>query len=184
MIAVDIVLQPDDKVFEQLLNMQNKLISQKQPFDFNKGYYPHISLAMLTIQEDQIGSLKNTLPIFTDTLKTCGFKNMKLPGGEKACGLEIENTKSLTELQQQIIQIAKTYHQGKLSDEIFYDKPNKFTLEYVEKYLRIKENPQNFHQHITLGLGHLQTEDYQELEFIAKIKLFQLGNYCTCRKPL
>lgn len=190
-IAIDVVLLPAIEMInksieinrELLKNNENKIILDKEKC------LPHISLCMGCIEEDKIPEINNILDEISKefsqfNLEAIDLKPDIIPTGKKVSGLHIKNQEDLQKLHETIMKKLWNYlsYDVEISMLFNLDEVEEVTLYWIKNYANHYHKPSLFHPHITVGFG--ETNKFSmPIKFNSnKIALFQLGNYCTCRK--
>ena len=187
MIAVDVVLRPSEEVNLMCKEKNKELTNRSISFDES---IPHISLAMGVIKLDEIEGVKKKLNEISMkylplNLKINKIYTKKVSNGESVSGFGIENFNELQSLHEEILNELKEYFSEEVENNMLVnpDEVKESTLGIIKNFYR-DSGFKNFFPHITLGVGELKEEEL-DIEFgVSKLSLFQLGNYCTCRKFL
>jgi len=192
-IAVDVVLLPDERMSEIVIEANRQLVgefSDEIVLD-KENALPHISLAMGCIENNDIGTVEKLLNEITAThlvprkLKAVCIEVTKSLSGQEVSSFKIENTAELQRLHEEISNKLEPYMSWQVTADMLYEPVNitETTLRWIEDY-RNKSSFANFRPHITIGYGRTQ-EPKLPLEFdISALALCHLGNHCTCRKTL
>lgn len=190
-IAVDIVLLPPEPIIEQIIKLNSKLqLSDSHNLFMNKlSCVPHLSIAMAGIQEEDINeittSLQSALLSTAYTIQVTGLISKMNPREQVEYSLAIEKNDKLQKLHQIAIEILNKYHNFNITHHSFVTPPQiqAPTIQWVQKYAETSAF-EKFNPHITVGFGHL-SEKIGPFQFTSStIALFQLGDYCTCKKLL
>ncbi len=190
--AVDIVLLPPGEIMSKAIDLNRELIRKNVPkIELNiENCIPHISLSMGVLKEIDREEFANELVSIAGKIKPLmlrcsGVYSVEIPGGENVSGIAIENSEELYNLHYEVMELSGRYLTGDATlDECYFPPPvEEITLQFINNY---RERPAygNFSPHITLGVGELTDPGFTD-EFTASVlALFQLGNYCTCRRKM
>lgn len=190
--AVDIVLLPPDDLISKSIELNRKLILKNTPkIKLNrKDCLPHISLSMGVLNESERELFIEKLKIRAQdhkpfSLKSTGIYTVEIPGGEKVAGIAIEKSKELYTLHTDMMEMSEKYlTNNAIIDDVYTPPPaEEVTLHFINNYPD-KSAYENFHPHITLGVGEMEDPEFTPEFTVTDLALFHLGNYCTCRKPL
>lgn len=191
-IAVDVVLLPSDEMTDYAIEVNRGLL---KTFD-NKiildreNCLPHISLAMGCIDEKDIPDIEK---ILRDIAKQHSFRELRvvdiyaetIPTGKKVSGFEIEKTKELQLLHEEVMQRLTPYFTYDVTTAMLFSPPEveQATLFWIKNYPE-KSSFENFSPHITIGFGETDKVKVPIKFAASKLALCHLGNHCTCRKVL
>ena len=191
-LAVDLVLLPSSEWVNKLIAINKQLVDfDKQKINLNNSdCLPHLSLAMGVIKDNEMVSVQN---ILQDLAKDFLPLDISLDGvyentndyGEICSCLNVSNGSKLSVLHEKIVEKFDFCMMREVKKEMFYQSHeiNLVTINWVQNFLD-NASFNNFHPHITLGLGKIDFE-WEPLPLkINTLACFQLGNYCTCRKEL
>ncbi|WOF15916.1 hypothetical protein F1737_03995 [Methanoplanus sp. FWC-SCC4] len=196
--AIDIVFLPPENIMDLSISINktlNSLTKESELILDKKGCLPHISVAMGSIKESDLVSLKDDLkkisdrylPYFASIEK---FAVVMTSANEKVSGIDLNKDNRIIEIQNDIASALLKYHTGNITEEMVYNNNNpvsQFTLEYSSDYLQ-KSTGENYSPHITLGNGDVsKLNPCPGLPFrftCNKIAVCHLGNNCTCPKIL
>lgn len=190
-IAVDVALLPPEELRDLVIQL-SKEISEKHPESFmlGKDRLPHITLAMAFIEEkdlnDVIGAInkvmKSVPPV---SLANTGHQVWDDPTAE----IRFANTQVLTSLHISLLNMLQPFHhviEGR-QEYFVFDQGEKTTqrlLNWPKTYIQNLQTG-NYRPHITLGTMLPEKKEIEKKTYVCtNIGLFQLGNWCTCRKKL
>jgi len=190
--AVDVVLLPSEQMTNKAIQANSRLLDQcaNQIILDKENYLPHVSLAMGCIDEQDITDIEKILQTIADKyppgqLSVIGVNIATNSVGEKVSAFELEKTKKLQLLHEEVMRRIAPYFSYNVTAEMVLSPPTagKSTLLWIKNYPE-KSAFENFFPHITIGYG--QTDDFSfPAKFSAsKLALCHLGNHCTCRKLL
>jgi 2'-5' RNA ligase len=190
--AVDVVLLPDKTMTDRAIEANAELVRKfGRKIVLNKeNCLPHISLAMGCIDEKDIAAIKNILEEIASTssledLKVAGIHTVTNPVGEKVSAFEVERTKKLQSLHEEVMEKLSPYLTYNITTDMIYgdEEVAETTLLWIKNY-REKSSFANFSPHITIGYGEIKKGPFPIKFFPSKLALCQLGNHCTCREIL
>ncbi len=190
-IAIDVVLLPSqvmaDKAIEanrQLLGLAgDKIVLEKE------NCLPHISLAMGCIEEKDIGEIGKIVQQIAGRralgpLKVVGIHVGTNSASEKVSVFQIERTKALQSLHEEVLQRLMPYLSHNVTvDMVLGPTVCESTLRWIRDYPE-KSSFTRFFPHITIGYGELGDFSFPEEFTASRLALCHLGNHCTCRRVL
>ncbi|PIN74855.1 hypothetical protein COV18_05545 [Candidatus Woesearchaeota archaeon CG10_big_fil_rev_8_21_14_0_10_37_12] len=192
-IAIDVVLLPSAEMTNNAISMNKTLVNQfgeKLKLD-ETGCLPHISLAMGCVDKTKLCEIKKAMKhvakAFSPFDLTIEKLNVKIiPTGEKVSELVIKNTKNLQQLHELIMKALWVYFSYDVEIGMLFEPANvkEITLHWIKNYGKHYENQSLFYPHITLGFGELNQRPSKTRFGASELAVFQLGNYCTCKKKL
>jgi len=191
-IAVDVVLLPSEEMADKAIAANKELLKQcadKIILD-KESCLPHISLAMGCIDERDIADIETVLQTIA---KQCSLRQLNVIGihtgtnsaTEQVSVLQIERTKALQSLHEQVMQRLSPYLSYDVTVDMVLSPPmaSESTLLWIKSYPE-KSSFEKFFPHITIGYGEIYDYSFP-IEFtVSKLALCHLGNHCTCRKIL
>ncbi len=183
-LAIDIALLPPDKIMDEAIAINKKLIAQYGPkIVLNKhSCLPHITLSQCLIEE------KNLVRVVARLKEIAAdFGVLELKGKldkEYNPWLEIAKTKQLQELHNKVMNDFKAFASYDAKKEYFYDSlVRKESLDYVRRFA-IESAYDKYYPHLTVGIGRM-VDSPKEIGFKAeRLAICHLGDYNTCRKIL
>lgn len=191
-IAIGIVLLPSEEIIDKAIQINRELIKNNpENIVLDKdNCVPHISLCMAVINEGDLKKLKNSLKNALNQFNEFKLRTVKLnskinPGGQISNSFEIEHNEKLQKLHETIVREMNHFFQSDVLEEYFISPPKikypttKWVREYIETSAFDKFKP-----HISLGFGKFEKKIEPFSFTTSKIAVFQLGDYCTCRKKL
>jgi 2'-5' RNA ligase len=192
-IAIDVVLLPSDEMMDEAIKLNRESLKTfDEKIILNKeNCLPHVSLAMGCIYEKDIPDIDQTLQ---DIAKQHSFMSLRVidiqspitPTDEKASVLEIEKTKRLQLLHEDIMKRLRPYFTYDVTADMLLSAPRQVaqsTLSWIKNYPQ-KSGFEDFSPHITIGFGRIPKLE-SPINFTAsRLALCHLGNHCTCRKIL
>lgn len=191
-IAIDIVLLPSLEIQKRIIQMSQSLRWDRENFEQSlTDRVPHITMIMWCIEESELESIQRILSSLS-VLQNRGIdieynwvKESALPDSRTWQYIDIVPSAELQKIYNHIVGKIKplmSFHPNKSN---FYDpeEVNTLTLEWVKNHDHKKEEA-IFHPHISLGIWELDFQEQMGSINIDRIAIYQLGNYCTCRKEL
>jgi 2'-5' RNA ligase len=190
--AVDVVLLPEEAMADKTIEANRELVEkfgEKIILD-NEKCLPHISLAMGCIEEEDIDAVGEVLKRIAEgaalgELLVVGIEVSENLLGEKVSVFELERTKQLQRLHNEIMEKLSPYFSYDVSGEMIYGEGEvaETTLMWIKNYPE-KSSFARFSPHITIGYGESGGMAFP-IEFSASsLALCHLGNHCTCREVL
>lgn len=190
-IAVDAVVIPSPTVKDVAISLSEKL--DGSPITLGSSdYVPHITLAMGYVTDlkeveriiKQITSNTAPFEVIVDTVST----SQKPFEGHYFSHLGVKNDDTINILHRSLVQKLPFMTDASVSTANFvHDKDEKIVpavFQYIASFTS-SHSGGNYWPHITLGAGKGDLSMQLPLIFTAdSIYLFQLGNFCTCRKQL
>jgi 2'-5' RNA ligase len=190
--AVDVVLLPDGAMTDRAIEANAKLVKAfGRKIVLNKeDCLPHISLAMGCVDEGDITPVGQVLKTIAETttlleLKVIGVQTTTNSVGEKVSVLEVERTKELQSLHEEVMEQVGAYLSYDVTGDMLYSSGEigESTLLWIKNY-RDKSSFANFFPHITIGYGQIEDGPFPIRFGASQLALCHLGNHCTCRKIL
>lgn len=188
--AVDVVLLPDEAMTDKAIEANAELVEKfGRKIVLNKeDCLPHISLAMGCIDEKDIAAVTGALEKITKQypagdLRAVGITTDGNSAAEKVSAFEVEKTKELQSLHEEIMEKLTSYFSSVATDDMICgDEPaEQGTLAWIRNY-REKSSFANFFPHITIGYGEIEDGPFPMKFAASGLALCHLGNHCTCRK--
>jgi len=189
-IAINIVLLPTKRMINKIIVINKKLLktNKNKIILGDKINLPHISLCMGGVHENEVDKVIKEVDIISNNFSQFNFKG-KLKAqissnNEKITWLVILNKKKIQELHEIVMKKMRNYLNYDIKNYMFYNpqEVEQSTMSWVRDYSNMYYDPSQFEPHITVGVGEI--ENYKEIFNFSssKIAIFQLGNYCTCKK--
>lgn len=200
-IAIDILLDPDQKMLDSAKAYNQKLLQNfPDGFELDQNHQPHITLVQGFVNKDDIPAiekelkriLKDTEPEKTELLaKDLYFIPHEQMG---LAGITIEK-KELMDIHSQVISMIEPFLVKDGSGTAFAPRPDgkdimKETIEYVSTFIP-KSSGENFNPHITIGMAHqdflkkMMADPFPAFHFsIQSASIYQLGELGTAQKQL
>jgi 2'-5' RNA ligase len=188
--AVDVVLLPEEAMTDRVIGANAELVKKfGRKIVLNKrNCLPHISLAMGTIDETDIGNIEKILKAiakesFLEDFKIVGVHVETNAVGQQVSAFIVEKTDQIQLLHERIMNGLAPCLSSDVDRTMMYPGGEiaESTLLWIRNY-REKSSFENFSPHITIGYGQMQNRAPQ-VEFAAsKLALCHMGNHCTCRE--
>ena len=187
--AVDVVLLPDEAMTDKAIEANAELVENfGSKIVLNKeNCLPHISLAMGCIDEKDIAAIAVALEKIAEEYPVGDLRVVVIAtdgdsAGEKVSAFEVEKTKELQSLHEEIMEKLAPYFSGEATGDMIYgdEQVTEGTLAWIRSY-RKKSSFANFFPHITIGYGEIKNGPFSIKFAASKLALCHLGNHCTCR---
>ena len=191
-IAVDVVLLPPEAIMDRAIEANAELVEKfGGKIVLNKdNCLPHISLAMGSIDEGDIGKVEQLLGRIAGNtrlgdLAVVGITVSTNAVGEKVSCFEVARTEGLQSLHERVMEELAEYLSGEATAEMLHGSEGvaASTLIWIRGY-REKSSFANFRPHITIGYGETEGAPFPLRFAVSRLALCHLGNHCTCRRIL
>lgn len=202
LIAIDVLLQPDQKMMTEAARW-NSLMREQSPegFELDEEHAPHITLIQRFIAKSDlpkvlsaVESVKSQFDLGRLAMTATGLYH--IPSGKIGlAGIVIEPTEQLHALQQAVIRAVDVYaRQGGDQSAFVPDKSgapfDPMLFKYVETFVP-NQTGSKFNPHVTIGvaplhwLDELEKKPFNRFSFGAKgLATYQLGNFGTASRRL
>ena len=192
-IAIDVVLIPPDDIIQLAIDI-NKTFPETSAENYvlnAETCIPHITLLMGFITREQVPEVGRKLETLAEKFSALNLtithaKSSVRPDGKVLSVFGIEKTPELQKLHETILnEMSSIFTYDGVEKEMFYTPPpvNEVPMFWVSGFAKTSVR-ENYHPHITLGVGEPKQE-IAPVQFTAsKIVLCHLGNHCTCRNVL
>jgi len=189
-IAINIVLLPSKKMMDTIIEINKELLktNRNKIILGTKMNLPHISLCMGGIDENEISKIINVINEISKNFTSFDFegklKVQKSSSAEKITWVEILNKTKIQSLHDTIMNKMWTYLNYDIDNHMFYnpEEIEKETIPWIKYFSDLYIEPSLFNPHITVGIGKTDKLDRIINFSSSRIAIFQLGNYCTCKK--
>lgn len=189
-IAIDVVLLPDEKMSNGIIEINKKLLTihKKNIVLGKKDNQPHISLCMGAVHKFKIYEVIQCIDAISTNFSPFDLQGklslQTIPDHENMLWLEIEKTESIQKIHEVIMKNLFEYLNYDIQSDMFVDAESvdEETISYIKQYARLHEAPLLFNPHVTIGFGDAIKSDSIVNFSSSEIAIFQLGNYCTCKK--
>lgn len=192
-IAIDVVLLLSDEILDKTIELNKELLKnhENKIVLHRENCVPHISLAMGCIEEKDLSQVKKGLKEIIKEFKSFDLTALKLkadisPIGEIFTSIKIENNEKLQKFHEIIMKRLWKYFSYKPDKSMLFnsDEVEDITMHWIVRYAEHYRNPFLFDPHISIGFGDIESSDFP-IDFMStRLAIYQLGNYCTCRKEL
>ncbi|MFH1506443.1 MAG: hypothetical protein ABIE94_05660 [archaeon] len=193
LMAVDIVLLPPEEVMDVCIDIHKKAAKTYSGLN-KKDYFSHISLVMAVVDEKDLPKINLMLEEVSKEFSSMDFEITGIHGfdtgfNHTSWSFEMKLTPEVKKLHIELMNGIKPFHIPKKTEqEMFYRDPgetiNELSSSWVDNYQNNHTEPDKFFPHISLNCDK-PTYDELPIRFTAsKLAMFQLGNFCTCRKIL
>ena len=191
--AIDVVLLPSEEMTEEAISL-NRSLSKESGTGIHlnkKDCLPHLSLWMGCIEEKDILAAEHILKGIAQQhpaleLIAQRINTATLSTGKNLSGITVKNTRELQRLHKDVLE--------RLRDILSYDVDagmlfnpadiDETTLTWIRNYATLKQNPSQFHPHITVGFGEPAKGISLHSFSASTLALCHLGNDCTCKNIL
>ncbi len=164
----DIVLIPSRPTEDRVIGLSQDLAKHDTYFTLKDGsFYPHLSLYMLTINDDQLSTVSQTLERIATSQEAIHLYSNRYRQHHGFIGVGYEKTTDIEKLQETIITAVTPYRSG----EDTYD----LVGELFEPHVTITR----FKDHNEFETSELPLPDSFETDFYS-LALFELGKHGTC----
>lgn len=192
-IAIDIVLLPTERFIDEVIELNRAIDNTpeiQQIVLSKKDCVPHISLCMGCLKYEDLDKAKEIVNEVTqgkyDNLRfeVVEIQTKVISTGQKITGITVRNNRDLQGLHEDLMKGMWDLLSYDASPSMFVDPSDvdDITIQWLNGYAHKYINPSTFNPHITVGLGELKNNYFSPAFGVSQIALFQLGNYCTCRK--
>ncbi len=187
-IAINIVLLPDEKMVEEIIEINKELLK------FNKNKIilgkeinqPHISLCMGGVNQLELPEIIEHIDKVSERFSQFNFQGklsiQTTPDLEKILWLEIEKNKEIQKIHEVVMEDLFQYLSYNIKNSMLVDPENveEKTISWIKEYSNFYRNPQLFNPHVTIGFGDTVKSDSIYNFASSKLAIFKLGNNCTC----
>lgn len=188
--AINIVLLPSKKMMDKTIEINKELLKayENKIILGTKKNLPHISLCMGGVNSIEIPKIIDIIDEISKRFTHFNFegelKVQKASNVEKITWIEILNKEKIQVLHEAIMKKMWDYLDYDIENDMLFNPKEieKKTILWIKHYSVLYNDPTLFNPHITVGTG--KTDKYKKsFRFSSsKIAIFQLGNYCTCKK--
>jgi len=192
-IAVDVVLVPAQTDLDRFVSLsQNLYLESGNPTIVldGKNCFPHVTLAMGIIEDTSIVELQKILEQQVHLLRALSMIGHdvfvgRTPKGEINSGINVQKTEEIQKIHETVLGVLKPLLIERFSIEALYPDPPpcETTLFWIRNF-EAHSSHEKYEPHITIGFGELKNVTLPMFFTADRLAVFQLGNYCTCRKLL
>ncbi len=182
-ISIDVVLLLPENI-NKICKELNKESDKKDYVSFEDGYNPHLTLGMGSILIKDIDNFKNELKIIVGKFESPEVKITSLGAG-KYNHFSLEVSDELKNIHTYVFDLIQKYNAGIVAKENFYEmKEHGSLVDWVNNF-KMNSAYENYHPHITLGIGIKEMLLAFPIIFKPKsVGFFHLGVHGTCKKLL
>ncbi len=189
-IAISIVLLPSEKMVNKIIEINKELLrTNKNKIVLGKIVnQPHISLCMGGINKNEIPQIIEIINEISNNFTQFNFEGklnvQTVSAYEKISWLEIINKDKIQKIHEVVMKTFWKYLNYDIENYMLVNpqEVEEETISWIKQYSSLYKNPLIFRPHITVGVGD-DIKHNRIFKFSSsKIALFQLGNYCTCKK--
>ena len=190
-IAIDIVLLPPDDIMNLSIKINSEMINKFEPEQIlnKETCMPHATVLMGVVDENNLGKIYSILGevakkfFALDLTITKDYDSGRPNGDRGSTCFEIEKTKELMNLQEELVERCKPFLSYDGTIEMLFNPPevNELSLHWLNGFLQNSVG-ERYTPHITLGLGDVKGVDYPIKFRSSRLAVCHLGNFCTCRK--
>ncbi len=187
--AIDIVLIPPPEIWESavLFNQQINEGVEKPEIVFDGTHFPHITLVQGCVNNEEIETIKTKIKEIVKSFTPFDLTADHMIKDENGfVSLEITQNEQLTDLHKRLLDSVRPHNKPIATTSLYTDRgeiANELTLRWITYW--IEREHIEFQPHITLGKLHGKLPEWTPKTFTTDIiGLYQLGNFCTCRKVL
>jgi len=191
-IAVDVAILPPKEIMDLVIAINKREARRGQargPLG-KTDFYPHISLAMGTIKEEEFNKV---IKIVTDILRNQKPLKIELTelayatksDGSKTYGMRAKKTEEIQRLHEKLMNKLLPYFSFEATLEELYKKENEETEppSHVNTYYQ-KSSFDNFDPHLTLRCKEVAFNKFPIIFTASTIAICHVGTQTTCRKIL
>jgi 2'-5' RNA ligase len=184
--AVNIALIPEESMYNQVLELNEILVSQGSDLVLGKEAIPHITLVQGVVSESDIEKVCSVLEKAASSAKRLNLTVDELFIGpmSKSIWLKIKKTENVYDLHKIVWQELKPYLTFDAEKSVFVNNPSgiSFEIGWVKDF-PIKSVLEQYKPHITLGFGQIHVD--LPMYFVSdKLAIYQMGKYCSCSKEI
>ena len=192
-IAIDIALLLPEAINKICVDINQKEHSEYFSDLSKSDNYPHITLAMSVIDEEDIEIVNEKLKKIVEQFSKLNLEIIKIyhqitPENKVSYGFEIKSTDELKKLHGEIMKELWPMFSYDVKNDIFFLDPDEEFSEvskvWVENYGKNHSDPENYQPHISLKCRKAEYYNFPVRFVASKVVLCKLGNYCTCRTIL
>lgn len=188
--AINIVLVPNDKMLDMAYDLNEEITKTGDKWiEFDDKTFPHITLAMGVIEEDDISKMIELLEQMGSKfqkifMKVDALKSRELSNGKTISEFTIAPNREVEMLHEMIINRLRPFLKPAATKETFVDDDvDPLTIRWVNSFLE-DHSEDNYKPHITLGAGVPKTQDFPfpMLFNSGVISFCKMGDGCTCKE--
>ena len=182
-ISIDVVLLLPEYI-NDICKELNKESDKKDYVSFEDGYNPHLTLGMGSILVKNIDNFKKELGLIIEKFKAPEIQITALGAG-KYDHFSLEVSESLKNIHIDVFNLISKYNAGTVTKDNFYEmKEHGSLVDWVNNF-KVNSAYENYHPHITLGIGVKEMLLAFPITFKSvSVGFFHLGVHGTCKKLL
>ncbi len=185
-IIIDIAIIPTEEIINQCIFINSQLDNTGY-ISFKDGYYPHITLGMGCVLNDDLDNIFNEIKFCIEKFPK-SIINIIGYEGNAYFSLEVGKNDLIINLHEEIMNIFKKYsHYGDAKKEMFYEsenvKENSGLIKWVNNF-ETDHAHDKYDPHISLGEGERPNINFPFSFMIDKIGVFHLGVHGSCKKKI
>ena len=182
-ISIDVVLLLPEYV-NDICKELNKESDKKDYVSFEDGYNPHLTLGMGSILVKDIDNFKKELGLIIEKFEAPEIQITALGAG-KYEHFSLEVSESLKNIHTDVFNLISKYNAGTVTKDNFYEmKEHGSLVDWVNNF-KVNSAYENYHPHITLGIGVKEMLLAFPITFKpVSVGFFHLGVHATCKKLL
>ena len=202
LVAVDVLLEPDERMIE-VAEAWNERLREQLPegFSLDETHRPHITLLQQYVAEKDLDAVATAVKALAASVNldemTLTAKGLyHIPSGETGLqGITIKPSDDIVALQAKVIEVMKPFRKSGGDQAAFVADPtgtpfDPILFTYVDTFVE-KQAGENFNPHVTTGTGPLEwvkareEEPFEPFEFgVERLTIYKLGNFGTAAEPL
>jgi hypothetical protein len=189
-VAISIVLLPSKEMVNKIIEINKELLkTNKNKIILGKIVnQPHISLCMGGVNKMEIPQIIEFINEISNKYTQFNFEGklsiQAVSAHEKISWLEIINKDKIQKIHEAVMKTIWKYLSYDIENYMLVNpqEVEEKTISWIKHYSNLYKNPLLYIPHITVGIG--DTIKYNRIFNFSssKIAIFQLGNYCTCKK--
>lgn len=189
-IAISIVLLLSKEMVSKIIEINKELLkTNKNKIILGKIVnQPHISLCMGGVNKNEIPQIIESINKIANNFTQFNFEGklnvQTISTSEKISWLEIINKDKIQIIHEAVMKAIWKYLNYDIENYMLVNRQEieKKTISWIKDYSNLYKNPLLFRPHITVGVGNTIKDNRIFIFSSSKIAIFQLGNYCTCKK--
>jgi len=192
-IAIDIAVLPPQEIMDKVIAINRREAERGNAHGrlAKNDFYPHISIAMGTIKQENLDEIKIILDNLLKNQKPLSVELVELyyavgSDGSKTYGLKMKKTKEIQNIHEKLMRSLVPYFSYDATIEDLYKKENDEEKtnhpDHINKYLN--HSFENFDPHLTLRCKEVETAELPIIFTASTIAICHVGTRTTCRKIL
>ncbi len=189
-IAINIVLLPSKEMVSKIIEINKELLkTNKNKIILGKTVnQPHISLCMGGVNKIEIPQIIKSINEISNNFTQFNFEGklsvQATSADEKISWLEIINKDKIQKIHETVMKTIWKYLNYDIENYMLVNpqEVEEKTISWIKHYSNLYKNSLLYRPHITVGVGDTIKHNRIFNFSSSKIAIFQLGNYCTCKK--